>query len=133
MIFSSKSTIEHLAGAWKKKVAVVGHSMGNNVFLYFLRWVESPLGGNGGPSWTENYVDTFMNIGGPLLGVPKTMSTLVSGEMKDTAELNAVLQYIKENLLSKEDLVKIFRSFGSLPSMVPIGVINNTSTHFRWR
>jgi hypothetical protein len=42
--------------------------------------------------------------------------------MRDTAELNSVLQFIKENLLSKNDLLHMFRSFGSLPSMFPKGI-----------
>ncbi len=31
------------------------------------------------------------------------------GEMRDTAELNPTLQFIKENFLSKEDLMHMFR------------------------
>lgn len=41
--------------------------------------------------------------------------------MRDTAELNSFLQYAKENLFKKSDLLKLFRSFGSPPSMFPKG------------
>ena len=63
----------------------------------------------------------FYSIGGALLGVPKAIAAMTSGEMKDTAELNPVFFHIKENLLSRLDLMLMFRSFGSLPSMFPKG------------
>lgn len=47
--------------------------------LYFFKWVESPTGGNGGPNWVNDYVEAFVNIGGPLLGLPKALSALLSG------------------------------------------------------
>lgn len=41
--------------------------------------------------------------------------------MRDTAELNTVLDYIRENLISASDLLRLFRSFSSLASMIPKG------------
>ena len=41
--------------------------------------------------------------------------------MRDTAELSPMLTYIKENFMSKTDIIRIFRSFGSIPSMFPKG------------
>ena len=55
------------------------HFTGATVVLYFLKWVESPLGGEGGPNWVNEHIETFVNIGGPLLGVPKALSALLSG------------------------------------------------------
>jgi len=49
------------------------------VTLYFFKWVESPTGGNGGPNWVNEHVEAFINIGGPLLGLPKALSALLSG------------------------------------------------------
>ena len=104
-----------------EKTYLMAHSMGSIVAHFFLKWVESPLGGNGGPAWVDEHVAGFINIAGPLLGVPKTLSALISGEMKDTAELNTVLEYIRENLISTSDLLRLFRSFSSLSSMIPKG------------
>jgi len=83
--------------------------------------VESENGGKGGRSWVNDHIDSFISIATPMLGVPKAVSSVLSGEMKDTAELNSVLQLIKENLISKNDLLTMFRSFGSIPSMFPKG------------
>ena len=63
----------------------------------------------------------YINIAGAILGVPKAASALLSGEMRDTAELNSVVDYIKENLVSASDLLRLFRSFGSISSMIPKG------------
>eukprot|EP01117_Protostelium_nocturnum_P013287 TRINITY_DN4943_c0_g1_i1.p1 TRINITY_DN4943_c0_g1~~TRINITY_DN4943_c0_g1_i1.p1 ORF type:complete len:723 (-),score=239.02 TRINITY_DN4943_c0_g1_i1:50-2176(-) len=104
-----------------KKVAIIGHSMGSLIMVYFNKWVESDKGGKGGPNWIKDHVASETNIGGPLLGVMKSLSCVLSGEMRDTAELNLVLSFIKENLLSKNDMLEIFRSFGSIPSMFPKG------------
>ena len=54
--------------------------LGAMVTLYFFKWVESSLGGNGGPNWVNDHVEAFVNIGGPLLGLPKALSALLSGE-----------------------------------------------------
>jgi len=116
-----KMNIEFLVRRNEKKVIIVGHSMGGIVVLNFLSWVESKHGGNGGPNWAAEHIEGFINIAGAILGVPKTVSSLTSGEMRDTAELNAVIEYIKENLISSTDLQRIFRSFSALSSMIPKG------------
>lgn len=49
--------------------------------------VEAKSGGAGGPRWVDSHVHSFVNIAGPLLGLIKSASSYVSGEMHDTAEL----------------------------------------------
>jgi len=41
--------------------------------------------------------------------------------MRDTAELNSVLQFMKDNWITKTEMVYLFRSFGSVASMLPKG------------
>lgn len=97
-----------------QKVVILAHSMGSIVFQYFLKWVESKNGANSGSNWVSTYIESIVHIGGAMLGVPKAVSSLFSGEMRDTAELNPVIQFIKDNWLSKGDLMKVFRSWGVL-------------------
>lgn len=52
------------------------------------RWVEAEGFGNGGPDWVERHIEAWANIGGCMLGVPKAMAAFMSGEMRDTVELN---------------------------------------------
>ncbi|GBG81535.1 hypothetical protein CBR_g32524 [Chara braunii] len=73
--------------------------MGALMFYYFMKWVETPapLGGGGGPTWVNDHVAACINIGPPYLGVPKAVAALLSGEMRDMAELRAMAveyQYI---------------------------------------
>ena len=64
--------------------------MGGTVAYYFLQWVVADVkvsGGGGGKAWVEKYLHSFINIAGTLLGAPKAIPALISGELKDTAEL----------------------------------------------
>lgn len=81
------------------KVVVIPHSMGALYFLHFMKWVEapSPMGGGGGPEWCAKHIKAVMNIGGPFLGVPKTVAGLFSAEAKDVA----VARYLLDIKLQK--------------------------------
>jgi len=105
-----------------RKVVLVAHSMGVLVIQYFFSWVESPFGGGGGPSWVEDHIDSFVMIGAPHLGVPKAVSALMSGEMRDTAEMANWMTYLRRQaLLSNLDMAGLLRGFRSLPAMLPKG------------
>lgn len=85
-----KHTIEAHYITSGEKVVMMSHSMGGTVAYYFLQWVVSDVkvgGGGGGKNWVEKYLHSFINIAGTLLGAPKTIPALISGELKDTAEL----------------------------------------------
>ena len=89
------------------------------MFGYFMQWVESPIGGNGGDQWVAQHLESFVNVAGPMLGVPKTIASSLSGEMRDTVQpLGA---YILERFYSRLERAKLFRTWGGLASMVPRG------------
>jgi phospholipid:diacylglycerol acyltransferase len=56
-----------------------------------------------------------------MLGTPKAVAALLSGEMKDTAQLNAFAVYGLERFFSKRERASILRSFPGLASMLPKG------------
>ena len=58
----------------KMQVAIVSHSWGDNVFRNFLVCV-----GHDDAQWVEKHVNSYINIAGPTLGVPKSISTYLSG------------------------------------------------------
>lgn len=71
--------------------------------LYFFKWVEAEpdkygFGGGGGKDWVEKNVEAWVNIAGTLLGVPKAMTAFMSGEMRDTVELNPMGTYVLEKV-----------------------------------
>jgi len=116
-----KMSIERTVMLKKEKVVIIAHSMGFNVFFYFLNWVQSPEGGNAGKDWVNNHIKTFIDVAGTALGVPKACSALVSGETKDTAQLGTFLSFVLEKLLSMKERITIFKNYGSISSMIPKG------------
>ncbi|CAE7128382.1 unnamed protein product [Rhizoctonia solani] len=82
-----------------------------------LKWVEAPSYGNGGPSWVEDHIEAFVNVAGTLLGVPKAMAAFVSGEMRDTVEINPAGAYVLEKFFSRKERARLFRSWAGSASM----------------
>ncbi|KAG9220645.1 hypothetical protein CCMSSC00406_0003744 [Pleurotus cornucopiae] len=109
-----KSTIEGYKRRQRRKTVIAAHSMGANVILYFFKWVESPEHGGGGPDWVENHIEAFVSIAGTHLGVAKAMAALLSGEMKDTVQMNPA---VLERFFSMKERQKLFRSWAGAASM----------------
>ncbi|KAL0415059.1 UNVERIFIED_CONTAM: Phospholipid:diacylglycerol acyltransferase 1 [Sesamum latifolium] len=134
-----KSNIELMVATnGGNKAVIIPHSMGVLYFLHFMKWVEAPapMGGGGGPNWCAKHIKAVMNIGGPLLGVPKAVSGLFSAEAKDIAVasclsdfLSIVLQAIAPGVLDKDlfriqtlqHIMKMTRTWDSTMSMIPKG------------
>ncbi|KAF2972049.1 hypothetical protein GQX73_g1546 [Xylaria multiplex] len=104
-----------------RKVVLASHSMGSQVTFYFFHWVASKLGGNGGDDWVDKHVEAWINISGCMLGAVKDVTAVLSGEMRDTAQLNAFAVYGLERFLSREERAEIFRAMPGISSMLPIG------------
>ncbi|KAL6400425.1 phospholipid:diacylglycerol acyltransferase [Ilyonectria robusta] len=116
-----KSYIETGVSTGGKKAVLASHSMGSQVLYYFLQWVESERGGRGGHDWVERHIDSWINISGCMLGAVKGLTALLSGEMRDTAQLNPFAIYGLEKFLGKEERAEIFRAMPGISSMLPIG------------
>jgi phospholipid:diacylglycerol acyltransferase len=56
-----------------------------------------------------------------MLGAVKGLTAVLSGEMRDTAQLNAFAVYGLEKFLSKEERAEIFRAMPGISSMLPKG------------
>ena len=59
------------------QVVVASHSWGDNVFRNFLMWATEEPGAD--PDWAETHIHAYINIAGPVLGVAKSMTSLLSG------------------------------------------------------
>ncbi|CCH58042.1 hypothetical protein TBLA_0A02430 [Henningerozyma blattae CBS 6284] len=118
-----KHHIEMVHDLSGEKVCLVGHSMGAQIVFYFLKWVEAegPLYGNGGKGWVDKHISSFISIAGTLLGAPKAMPALISGEMKDTIQLNALAMYGLEKFFSRRERLDMLQTWGGIPSMLPKG------------
>lgn len=116
-----KNHIENAVEMSGKKAVLASHSMGSQVAHFFFKWVESEAHGKGGPRWVEDHIDSWINISGCMLGASKGLTAVLSGEMKDTAQLNAFAVYGLEKFLSKEERLEIFRAMPGISSMLPKG------------
>jgi phospholipid:diacylglycerol acyltransferase len=116
-----KSYIEMAYNTKNQKVVIVSHSMGSQVMFYFFHWVAAAQGGGGGDDWVEKYVDSWINVSGCMLGALKGLPAVLSGEMKDTAQLNAFAVYGLERFLNREERAEIFKAMPGISSMLPIG------------
>lgn len=110
-----KAQIEVLNQTLKEKVVVIAHSMGALVFLYFVQWVTAK-----DQHWGKQNLHAFVNVAGPLLGAPKCLAALLSGEMRDTVQ-NPLGADALDKFFSREERAHIFRTWGSLAAMLPKG------------
>lgn len=118
-----KSQIELLKHQHNEKTVLMGHSMGSQVVYYFMKWAEADGEnfGNGGRNWVNDHIAAFIDIAGSTLGAPKAVPALISGEMKDTVQLNALAVYGLEKFFSKKERLDMLRTFGGIASMFPKG------------
>lgn len=116
-----KNHIETAFQTTGQKAVLISHSMGGQVLFYFFHWVAAPGHGNGGDDWVDKYVDSWINISGSMLGALKGVPAVLSGEMKDTAQLNQFAVYGLEKFLAREERCDIFRAMPGISSMLPKG------------
>eukprot|EP01094_Clydonella_sp_ATCC50884_P026463 TRINITY_DN7262_c0_g1_i1.p1 TRINITY_DN7262_c0_g1~~TRINITY_DN7262_c0_g1_i1.p1 ORF type:complete len:1217 (-),score=447.96 TRINITY_DN7262_c0_g1_i1:241-3612(-) len=88
----------------KRKVVLMGHSLGTRCLGYFLRWAEKHCG----REWTSKYVHTYIAIGPLFLGAPKSIRATISGERMGL-----------DAFLYPEEGVRMTRNVGSSPWMYP--------------
>ncbi|KAF5326319.1 hypothetical protein D9611_000021 [Ephemerocybe angulata] len=139
-----KRTIESFRERHNKKVVIAAHSMGSTVRIlfsihsyagmntftlsianasyllssqYFFKWVESPQHGKGGPRWVEDHIDSYITVAGTHLGVAKAMAAFLSGEMKDTVQMNPAGAYVLERFFSRKERRNLFLSWAGSASM----------------
>ena len=115
-----KASIELAYTLTNQKVVIISHSMGSLLFHYFMNWIKSKNGKNE-PDWCSKYIHSYVNIAGPLLGAPKTVSTVVSGEARETVQLGTVEAYIMNYFFSLKERTNLFRTWGGLMSLLPKG------------
>lgn len=107
-----------------RKVVLAAHSMGAQLMVYFFKWVttdESAGGGGGGTDWVDEHVHAFVNIAGPMLGVPKAAPALLSGEMRDTSLFVGMFGSMIEEFFGRRLRKDLWNTWGSLWTMLPRG------------
>lgn len=119
-----KMNIEAMVKTSGIKVVLTSHSMGSQIVLFFFKWVvtsEKEGGGGGGKDWVEKHVHSFVNVSGPILGVPKAATALLSGEMKDTAAIMGKMGSLVEVIFGRSNRKELWKTWGSIWAMLPKG------------
>lgn len=119
-----KHKIEAMHKSTGRKVVIAAHSMGSPLMTYFFAWVTAPEskgGGGGGKLWVDNHIHSLINIAGPMLGVPKSITSIMSGEMKDTNVLMGTFGSMLEQFFGRRRRKELWSSWGSLWAMLPKG------------
>jgi len=108
--------IETLVSMSKHKAVVVAHSMGGNVWHYFMQWVTHRVHQN----WVNDHIDTEVLISSPLLGTPKAFFSLLTGDNRDFASMgrfSAVVNHFFGHKTRRE----MWRTCSSLSLIMPMG------------
>ena len=58
---------------------VITHSMGTNLFLYFVEWLKLSQGKKRWRKWLRKHVGALIGIAAPLLGSPGSIKSVLSG------------------------------------------------------
>ncbi|XP_062148856.1 phospholipid--sterol O-acyltransferase isoform X2 [Alnus glutinosa] len=59
---------------------VYGHSMGNQVFRYFLEWLKLEIAPKHYIQWLDEHIHAYFAVGSPLLGSIQTVKATLSGD-----------------------------------------------------
>lgn len=101
-----KISIEEIVLFNKRPAIVIAHSMGNNVFLYFVEWIKSRHP-NDWQRWFDCHISTFFAVGAPLLGASGTVRVALSGQTFGLP-------------ISEASVREFMSTFGSGPWLFPI-------------
>lgn len=58
---------------------VFAHSLGNNVFRYFLEWLKLEIAPKHYIPWLDKHIHAYFAVGSPLLGATETIKATLSG------------------------------------------------------
>ena len=97
-------------------VLVVTHSFGAKVWFFFIQWISFHFS----PQWIDKHVAVTYNIAPVYLGVPKAISSLLSGDTRDTAQMGA-LSSLVDAVLPPTERIALTTSWGSIFDMRPLG------------
>ena len=108
--------IETLVRMNHEKAAIVAHSMGGNLFHYFMQWVTDRVH----PNWVHDHIQSVILISSPLLGLPKAYFSLLTGDNRDFATMGT-FSAVVDHYFGSTTRRSLWRSCSSLSMIMPIG------------
>jgi hypothetical protein len=102
------NVITQVEGLYSKNnnmpVVLLCHSSGTKTCHYFLNFAKRKKG----QAWLDKYIHTYLPVGGPHLGAPKALRSVISGDKMNL-----------DTFLSDEEALTMGRSLGSGPWLFP--------------
>lgn len=77
--YKLKSTFETSLKMHGGPSLVFGHSMGNNVFRYFLEWLKFEVAPKLYQRWIDDHIYAYIAVGSPFLGSAEALKASMSG------------------------------------------------------
>ncbi|KAI5189966.1 phospholipid:diacylglycerol acyltransferase [Nematocida sp. AWRm77] len=108
--------IENQKSMRNEKSVVLAHSLGSLVFHYFMQWVSDK-----DPLWVDAHIHSVVYIGAPLLGAPKALSCLLTGETGSTVHMGVIQDSLLELLFGREERKTMFSTWTSAVYLLPKG------------
>jgi phospholipid:diacylglycerol acyltransferase len=109
--------VELMYKVHKRPVQLIAHSMGALVTHRFLQYAVAERG----PEWVEEHIAGIVHIGGTLLGLPKAIGSILTGEVRNSAELPDLARILVDSMVNRTTVMRILRTYGSIPAMLPLG------------
>jgi hypothetical protein len=62
-------------------LVVIAHSLGNNIFRYFLHWIQRHFENNEelATTWIQRHIAAYFCVGAPFLGSSESIEALITG------------------------------------------------------
>eukprot|EP00747_Dinoflagellata_sp_TGD_P080176 gnl/TRDRNA2_/TRDRNA2_160792_c0_seq2.p1 gnl/TRDRNA2_/TRDRNA2_160792_c0~~gnl/TRDRNA2_/TRDRNA2_160792_c0_seq2.p1 ORF type:complete len:254 (-),score=24.52 gnl/TRDRNA2_/TRDRNA2_160792_c0_seq2:63-824(-) len=111
-----RQQIETLVSMNGKKAVVVCHSMGGNVWHYFMQWATHRVHRN----WVHDHICSDIMISTPILGLPKAYFSLLTGDNRDFVTMGK-LSTVVNHFFDLEKRRALWRTCSSLAMLVPMG------------
>ncbi|KAH7296615.1 hypothetical protein KP509_26G030600 [Ceratopteris richardii] len=77
--YKLKITFETALKQHGSPALVLAHSMGNNVFRYFLEWLKLEIAPKRYQAWIDDHIYAYIAAGAPLLGSAEALKATMSG------------------------------------------------------
>mmetsp|Transcript_64682 Transcript_64682/g.179953 ORF Transcript_64682/g.179953 Transcript_64682/m.179953 type:complete len:677 (-) Transcript_64682:41-2071(-) len=111
-----RQQIETLVSMNEQKAVVIAHSMGGNVWHYFMQWVTHRIDRN----WVNEHIASEILISSPLLGLPKAYYSLLTGDNRDFATMGS-FSAVVNHFFGPSTRRSLWRTCSSLAMIMPIG------------
>ncbi|CCW66701.1 unnamed protein product [Phytomonas sp. Hart1] len=116
LFYNIRNSIKLQYEKFQERLVVISHSYGTPVALEFFKWAEKEEKG-----FMDKYVAYYINVGGTVLGLPKAVSALLQGDVKDTLTMPRSARRVLDTFITQGARYNCTRTWSCLTAMLPHG------------